>query len=124
MSQALMNQLSQPTDKKQKASMKLSNQSNVPGSIQLIDQYILVSSLIDQVPGSCYFSIDEINTPIKTNNTLTIYDYKRRPILVRDGLIVRDEDFYAPRLPPKPVSMFSFFPRFLTLNITRPNVRW
>ena len=124
MSVALMNQMTQPIDKKAKASLKLSNQSAMPGSMQLIDQFILVSSLIDQVPGSCYFSIDEINTPVRTQNTLTIYDYKRRPILVRDGLIVRDEDFYAPRLPPKPVSLFSFFPRFLTLNITRPNVRW
>ena len=121
MSQALMNQLTQPTDKKTKASLKLSNQSNVPGSIQLIDQYISISSLIDQIQGACYYSIDEVNTPLKTINTLTIFDYKRRVLLVREGCILRDEDFYCPRLPPKPAS--SWFGSLLTLNI-RPNIKW
>ena len=121
MSQALMNQLSQPTDKRNKASLKLSNQSAAPGSLQLIDQFIAVSSLIDQVPGACYYLIDEVNTPLKTINTLTIFDYKRRVLLVREGCILRDEDFYCPRLPPKPAT--SWFGNLLTLNI-RPNIKW
>ena len=119
MSQSLMNQIANHTDKKTKANLKLSNQSAIPGGIQLIDQFIQVSTLIDQVPGACYYSIDEVNTPVKTMNTLTIYDYKRRPLLVRDGLVVRDEDFFAPRLPPKPAS----WSLFLNFNI-RPKMKW